>query len=92
MGGSAAFAGRSQTGLAQKSAQGFAAEGETLDLAKFFAEMMVVEAGIRGAGQAKNDWRMRLGRRRGLGRPWLAWGAGASPVRQSRLPCSRKRS
>jgi hypothetical protein len=52
MSGSAAFAGRSQTGLAQKPAEGLAAQGEALDLAKFFAEMMVVEASIGGAGQA----------------------------------------
>ena len=52
MGGSAAFAGRAETGLAQQTAEGFAAEGEALELAQFFAEVMIVEAGIGGAGQA----------------------------------------
>ena len=51
---SAAFSGRSETGLTQKTAQSLAAEGEALDLAKFFAEMMIVEAGIGGAGQANH--------------------------------------
>jgi hypothetical protein len=44
MRGSAAFSGRSQSGLAQPTAQSFAAEGEALDLAKLFAERMIVEA------------------------------------------------
>ena len=35
MSGSAAFPGRPQTGLPQKTAEGLAAEGEALDLAKF---------------------------------------------------------
>ena len=76
---SAAFAGRAETGLAQKTAEGFAAEGEALDLAKFFAEVMIVEAGIGGAGQA-NDGLADPGRQ--------APGAGPSAVgvRQSRLP------
>src|ERR1700685_1973859 len=52
MGGSAALSGRAQTGLTQEPAEGFAAEGEALDLAKFFAEVVIVEAGISGAGQA----------------------------------------
>src|ERR1039458_3093642 len=51
MSGGAAFPGRSQTGLAQEAAQGLAAEGEALDLAKFFAEVVIVEAGIGGACQ-----------------------------------------
>ena len=50
MRGSAAFTGRAETGLAQKTTEGFAAEGEALDLAKFFAEMVIVESGIGGAG------------------------------------------
>jgi hypothetical protein len=41
MSGSAAFAGRADTGLAQEPAEGFAAQGETLNLAKFFAEVMI---------------------------------------------------
>jgi hypothetical protein len=76
--------GRPQTSLTQKTAEGLAAEGEALDLAKFFAEVMIVEAGIGGAGQTK-DGLAHTGRQ--------AAGAGASAVgvRQSRLPCSRKR-
>src|SRR5271165_1116459 len=51
---SAAFAGRTDAGLTQEAAQGFATEGEALELAKFFPEMMIVEADIGGAGQ-END-------------------------------------
>ena len=51
---SAAFAGRTDAGLAQEPTEGFAAEREALDLAKFFAEVMIVEASIGGAGQADN--------------------------------------
>jgi len=36
--------GETQTGLPQETAQGLAAEGEALDLAKFFAEVVIVEA------------------------------------------------
>ena len=78
MSGSAAFAGRAQAGLAQKTAQGLAAEGEAFDLAKFFAEMVIVEASIGGAGQTEG----------GLAHPFRqATGAGPSAVgvRQSRL-------
>src|SRR6267154_3541268 len=71
MSGNAAFAGRAQTGLAQEPAEGFAAEGEALDLAKFFAEVVIVEAGISGAGQA-NDGLAYPGRQ--------AAGAGPSAV------------
>src|SRR6267154_2950440 len=79
MSGNAAFAGRAQTGLAQEPAEGFAAEGEARDLAKFFAEVVIVEAGISGAGQA-NDGLAYPGRQ--------AAGAGPSAVgvRQSPLP------
>ena len=76
---SAAFARRAQTGLAQKTTQGLPAEGEALDLAKFFAEMVIVEASIGGAGQTEGS----------LPHPfWQATGAGLSAVgvRQSRLP------
>jgi hypothetical protein len=76
---SAAFTGRSQTGLAQKTAKGLAAEGESLDLTEFFAEVVIVEAGIGGAGQA-ND---------GLadpGRETPGAGPSAVGVRQSRRP------
>ena len=78
MSGRAAFAGRTETGPAQESAQGFAAQGEALDLAKFFPEMMVVETGIGGAGQANDSPAHLL---------WQATGAGPSAVgvRQSCL-------
>src|SRR5438270_3724815 len=76
---STTFSGRSQTGLAQQTAESFAAEGEALDLAKFFAEVVIVEAGIGGAGQT-NDVLANPGGQ--------AAGAGPSAVgvRQSRLP------
>src|SRR5271169_120591 len=79
MSGSAALSGRAQTGLPQETAESFAAEEEALDLAKFFAEVVIVEAGISGAGQA-NDGLAYPGRQ--------AAGAGPSTigVRQSRLP------
>jgi hypothetical protein len=75
---STALFGRAQTGLAQETAQGFATEGEALDLAKFFAKVMVVEAGISRTGQA-NDGLAYTGRQ--------AAGAGPSAVgmRQRRL-------
>ena len=52
MSGSAAFTRRADARLAQEATQGFAAEEEALDLAKFLAEVVIVEAGIGGAGQA----------------------------------------
>ena len=79
MRGRAAFAGRTDAGLGQEAAQGLAAEGEALDLAKFFAEVVIVEASVGGAGQADD----------GLADPQgQAAGAGSSAigVRQSRLP------
>ncbi len=54
MRGSAALAGRSQTGLAQQTAQGFATQGKALDLAKFFAEVVIVEADVSGACQLQD--------------------------------------
>ena len=79
MRGSAALAGRAQTGLAQQTAQGFAAEGEAFDLAKFFAEMVIVEAGVGGAGQANDGSAYPGGQTAGAG-------PSAAGVRQSRLP------
>ena len=85
MGGSAALPGRPQTGLTQETAESFAAEGEALDLAKFFAEVVIVEAGIGGCGPGESRLGVPgRGRRRGLGRPRLACARAASP-------CSRKR-
>jgi len=79
MSGSTAFSRRSQTGLPQETAESFATEGEALDLTKLFAEVVIVEAGVGGAGQADG----------GLAHP-IRQAAGAGPsavgVRQSRLP------
>src|SRR5271170_3771013 len=79
MRGSATLSGRAEAGLTQETAQRLATEPESLDLAKLFAELMIVEAGIGCAGQA-ND---------GLSHP-AGQTAGAGPsavgVRQSRLP------
>jgi len=49
MGGSAAFTRRTDAGLTRHTAEGFAAKGEALHLARFFAEVVIVEAGISGA-------------------------------------------
>src|ERR1017187_9813803 len=78
MSGGAAFPGRSQTGLAQEAAQGLAAEGEALDLAKFFAEVVIVETGIGGACQT-DDGLPYAGRQAAGAR------SSAVGVRQSRL-------
>ena len=79
MSGSTAFAWRTDAGLPQQTAQGFAAEGEALDLAKFFAEMVVVETGIGGAGQPQDRLALPGGQTARAGSP-------AVGVRQSRLP------
>jgi len=54
MRGGAALAGRADAGRAQQTAKGLAGEGEAFDLAKFFAEVMVVEVRIGGAGQMQD--------------------------------------
>ena len=46
--------GAPRPGRAQQTAEGFAAEGEAFHLAKFFTEVVVVEAGIGGAGQMQD--------------------------------------
>jgi hypothetical protein len=51
MSGSATFARRADPGRAQQTAKGFAPEREALLLHQFFAQVMVVEASIGGAGQ-----------------------------------------
>ena len=79
MRGSTAFAGRAQPGLAQQPAQSFAAHGEAFDLTKFFAEVVIVEAGIGGAGQS-DDISADAVRQAARARP------SAIGVRQSRLP------
>src|SRR5713226_147452 len=51
MSGSAAFAGRAKAFLAQQAAQSLTSQGEAFDFTEFFAEMVVVEAGVLGASQ-----------------------------------------
>src|ERR1700675_523483 len=51
MGGSASLTGRTDPGRAQQTAESLAPEQEAFLLDQFFAEVMVVEAGIGGAGQ-----------------------------------------
>ena len=79
MRGSAALAGRSQTGLAQQTAQGFATQGKALDLAKFFAEVVIVEADVSGACQLQDVSADAAGKT-------ARTGPSAVGVRQSRLP------
>ena len=50
MRGSATFAGRADAGRAQQTAKGLAPEREAFLLDQFFAEVMVVEAGIGACG------------------------------------------
>ena len=54
MSGSASFPGRADPGRAQQTAKGLAPEREAFFLDQFFAEVMVVEAGIGGAGQLQD--------------------------------------
>lgn len=79
MSGSAPFPGRTETGLTQEAAQGLAAKREAFDFAKFFAEMVIVEARVGGAGQA--DHGLARAERQAAGA-----GPAAVGVRQSRLP------
>ncbi len=79
MNGSAAFAGRTEALFAKQAAQGLTSQGEAFDFTEFFAEMVVIEAGIFGAGQAQD-------RQAGaLGQPTVA-GPAAVGVSQCRLP------
>lgn len=61
MSGSAAFARGAQAGLAQLAAESLATEREAFDFAQFFAEGMIIESGIGGAGQTQ-DRAAHLGR------------------------------
>ena len=79
MSGSAAFSGRTDTWLAQQAAQGFAAEREAFLFGEFFAQMVIIEAGIGGAGQA-----VRMRSRTRCGQAAMA-GPSAAGVCQSRL-------
>ena len=54
MSGGTPFAGRTDAGRAQQAAKGLAAQREAFLLAEFFAEMMIVEAGVAGAGQTQD--------------------------------------
>ena len=54
MGGSASLTGRADSGRAQQTAKGLAPEREAFLLDQFFAEVMVVETGIGGAGQMQD--------------------------------------
>ena len=54
MGGSATFAGQADSGLAQQTAKGLATKREAFLLDQFFAEVVVVETGIGGAGQMQD--------------------------------------
>ena len=85
MSGSAAFAGRAEALAAQQTAQGFAAEREAFLLDELLAEVMVVEAGIAGAGQLQDAIAHALGQA-------AVAGPAAAGVRQSRcaaLPIAR---
>jgi hypothetical protein len=54
MSGRASFAGWAEATGAQQAAQGFAAEREAFLFRELLAEMVVVEPGIGGAGQAQD--------------------------------------
>ena len=77
--GGATFAGRSQAGLTQQAANSFAAEGKALDLAEFLAEVVIVKAGVGGAGQTQNGAAHPVRQAPGTGAP-------AVGVSQSRFP------
>src|SRR5271169_1107878 len=79
MNGSAAFAWRAEALFAKKAAQGFTSQGEAFDFTEFFAEMVVIEAGIFGAGQTQD------GQAGALGQPTVA-GPATVGVSQRRLP------
>jgi hypothetical protein len=54
MSGSASFAGRADSSIAEKTAESLAAEGKTFDLTELFAEMVIVEAGVARASQIED--------------------------------------
>ena len=72
-----AFARRADALGAQQTAEGLAAQRETFLLAELFAEMVIIEAGIAGAGQ------MQDGSTDALGQAAVA-GTAAVSVSQSR--------
>jgi len=72
MSGSLTFTVRADPGRAQQMAKGLASARETFDVAKFFAEVMVVEAGIGGAGQLQDAFPHAIGQAAGWAvRGWL---------------------
>ena len=79
MAGSATFAGRANPGRAQQTTQRLAPEREAFLLDQFFTEVMVVEAGIGGAGQLQDALPHAL-------RQAAMTGSSAAGVCQSRLP------
>src|SRR5713226_4556075 len=79
MRGSVALSRGAEAVLAQQSSKCFAAERNTLAFHQLFAEMVIVEAGILGAGQAQD------GLASALRQPAVA-GPPATGVSQSRLP------
>src|SRR5579871_193882 len=78
MSGSATLARRADPGRAQQTAKGFAPEREAFLLDQFFAQVMVVEAGIGGAGQLQDAIPHAL-------RQTARAGSSAAGVCQSRL-------
>src|SRR5579862_3401730 len=79
MGGSASFTGRGDAGRAQQAAKGLAPEREAFRLDQFFTEVMIVEAGIGGAGQVQDAVPHTI-------RQTAVAGSPAAGVCQSRLP------
>src|SRR5271163_2415109 len=73
-----AFARGADPSAAKQTAKSLAAEGEALDLAQLFAEVVVVEAGVGGAHQTQDALAHRLGQATGAG-------PAAAGVCQSRL-------
>jgi len=77
----AVFLGEPQTVLAEQTAERLPAEGNTLDLAKLLAEMMIVKTDLAGASEMQD--RVPHTRRN------AAWARpAAASVCQSRLPVS----
>jgi hypothetical protein len=62
VGRSATPAGRAQARAAEKTTEGFAAQGKAFGLTEFLAEMVIVEAGIARAGQSEDAGAQRLGK------------------------------
>ena len=78
MGGSASLAGRADPGRAQQAAQGLTPKREAFLLDQFFAEVMIVETGIGGAGQMQDAVPQAIGQA-------AMAGSSAAGVCQSRL-------